>query len=152
MDVKLDSKLIFKLSVDCDPAMEIGKTDKGYFKVIPITGGTFEGDGLGDGIKGEVISGGADWNSKLGGDVVNNPRSSHVFAKYVIKTDDGTYIAIENEGFKGLKEGESTNIVTNPRFQVEAGKYEWLNYGVYVGSLAPREDKTGVEISIYKMM
>lgn len=152
MNVKLDAKLIFKLSVDCDPAMEIGKTDKGYFKAIPITGGTFEGDALGDGIRGEVVSGGADWNSKLGRDVINNPRASHIFAKYLIKTDDGTYIAVENEGFKGLEEGEVTKIATNPRFQVAEGKYEWLNYGVYVGSLEPRKDKTGVEISIYKMM
>ncbi len=146
MIVDLKAELVFELSVDCSEPLEIGKTDKGFLRVIPITGGTFKGKN----ISGKVIPGGADWNTQIVDDISGKTQASHVFAKYTIQTDDGIYISVENEGYKDWRE-EKRHIVTTPHFQVEKGKYEWLNYGVFVGSLSPREDKTGVEIKIYKM-
>ncbi|WP_434309147.1 DUF3237 domain-containing protein [Hominifimenecus sp. rT4P-3] len=151
MDVTLNAKLVFSLSVDCAPALEVGKNDEGCLFVIPITGGTFSGDGMGEGIRGKILPGGADWNTRYGVHAPEQVDASRVFAKYLIQTDDGVLIHVENEGFKSWKPGEQTKIVTNPRFQVQAGKYGWLNYGVYVGSLQGREDKSGVEINIYRM-
>lgn len=153
MDVQLGAKLIFKLSVDCDPGKEVGMLDGGFLTAIPITGGTFEGDGLnGEGIRGKVLCGGADWNTRFGPNPPEETEASHVFAKYLIQTDDGVLIHIENGGYKSWKPGAQTKIITTPHFQVQKdSKYAWLNYGVYVGTLESREDHTGVEIQIFRM-
>ncbi|MFQ9702835.1 MAG: hypothetical protein ACLR0U_12655 [Enterocloster clostridioformis] len=45
--------------------------------------------------------------------------------------------------------------VTTPRFFAPAGRYEWLNYGAYVGALFGRSVKDGVggvDIVIYRML
>lgn len=151
MKTILNADLIFSLSVDCAPAIEVGKSEKGCLFVIPIIGGTFQGDGLGEGIKGTVVPGGADWNTRFGENAPQEVSASHVKAEYLIKTDDGVFIRVQNEGFKSWKDGEQTEIVTSPKFQVEKGKYDYLNYGVYVGSLKGRDDKSGVEIQIFRL-
>lgn len=147
----LPARHVFSLSVDCAPALEIGKLDAGVLYIIPITGGRFAGDGMGEGIRGEILPGGADCNTRFGPHAPAKVEASHIMADYTIRTDDGVLIRVHNEGWKSWRPGQQTNIVTTPRFQVTGGKYEWLNYGVYVGTLVPREDQTGVELAIYRM-
>ena len=75
---------------------------------------------------------------------------AHVFAKYLLKTEDGEYIAIENEG--RINFNSSGFIKTTPRFQVSStGKYAWLNTGVYVASLDGGKEEGQVEITIYRL-
>lgn len=137
--MNLNAEMILKLHVQCEEVMEVRDDGSGYLRVIPIVGGTFEGK-----LRGEVVSGGADWNT------IKNNEICHVFAKYLLKTDDGEYIAIENEG-KLTKEDKS-HIKTSPRFQADTnGKYAWLNSGVYVGSLEPGSQKGQVELILYKL-
>lgn len=151
MKVQLNANLIFELSVDCSPPYELGKTNIGAMYVIPIMGGSFQGDGMGESIKGEILPLGADWNSRYGIDPINATEFSHVRAEYLLKTDDGIIIRVFNEGYKSWQPNTATEIVTVPRFQVGKGKYDWLNYGVYVGSLKARPNKSGVEIKIYRL-
>ncbi len=135
----LEAEMILKLYVQCESTMEVRNDGAGYLRVIPIVGGTFEGV-----IRGEVVSGGADWNTTRDNGV------AHVFAKYLLKTEDGEYIAIENEG--KIRFEEQSNIKTTPSFQTDtAGKYAWLNSGVYVGSLEAGKKENQVEITIYKL-
>ena len=61
-DVSLAAELILELDVEIAQPMIVGQTPKGYLKVIPITGGTFCGQEL----KGEIVPGGADWNTVMG--------------------------------------------------------------------------------------
>ena len=56
--------------------------------------------------------------------------SRTVFAKYLLQTDDGVYIAIENLGYKYVEQEKNSVIQTRPSFHAPRGKYEWLNYGV----------------------
>lgn len=148
MITKLDAELIMELKVDCPERLEVGANDYGYLRAIMISGGSFEGEKL----RGEVVPGGADWNMGFGGDSVDTVTSVEVFAKYLLKTDDGCYIAIENLGYKS-KVKENSVIATTPSFHAPRGKYEWLNYGVYVGTLEPStEGIRGVRIKIYKML
>jgi hypothetical protein len=115
-------------------------TQTGYLRVIPITGGSFSGPG----IKGTVIPGGADWNTMIG------EKTAHVFAKYVIQTDVGVLISVENEGTVDFT--QPAMICTTPRFQVQKdSKYAWLQNGVFVGSLVPAPDRSAVLIKIYKL-
>ena len=89
--------------------------------------------------------GSADWNTTYIDGV------AHVFAKYLLLTDDGEYTAIENEGFIDSK-SEAT-IRTKPTFVAnKEGKYKFLNHGVFVGSLCGAPDAEDmVDIVIYKM-
>ncbi len=135
----LEAELIMKLYVQCESTMEVRDDGSGYLRVIPIVGGSFEGK-----LNGVIVSGGADWNTTRENGV------AHVFAKYLLRTEDGEYIAIENEG--KIRFDEQSMIKTTPRFQADSsGKYAWMNYGVYVGSLDAGKKENQVEITIYRM-
>lgn len=151
MRVQLDAELVMELRADCpeEDRLTVGGNDWGYLKVIQIRGGYFEGEKL----RGRVVPGGADWNLGVGGSGGDTVRSRTVFAKYLLQTDDGVYIAIENLGYKHA-DGENPVIQTTPSFHAPRGKYEWLNYGVYVASLSGStvDGVRGVDIKIYKML
>lgn len=139
--MQLEAEQILCIHVTCDPEMEVKNDGSGYLRVIPITGGTFEGK-----ICGEVVSGGADWNTTRENGI------SHVFAKYLLKTEDGEYIAIENEGKIDFTSEKQDRIKTVPRFQADAkGRYAWLNTGVYVGALEGGSQPGRVEIAVYRL-
>ena len=76
-----------------------------------------------------------------------------VYARYLLQTDDGVFIEIQNSG-KRDKRGGQPYIVTTPRFFTPAGRYEWLNYGAYVGALSGsvKDGVGGVDIVIYRML
>lgn len=132
---------IMRLKVKIDPPRMVGPVASGSLQVIPILGGTVQGEK----INGTVVPGGADWNT------ARRDGLSHVFAKYLLVTDDGEYIAIENEGVIDFQSGSV--IKTRPTFQAsQAGRYAFLNEGVYVGSLeGDPETRDQVNIVIYKM-
>lgn len=137
--MNLTAEHIMTLHVECGESMEVENNVFGYLRVIPITGGTVEGK-----ISGKVIPGGADWNTSLecGG--------AHVCAKYLIKTTDGEYIDIQNEG--SIKFDSDSKIKTSPKFNADIhGKYAWLNYGVYVASLDSGDKEGQVKITVYKL-
>ena len=138
--MNLEAEEVLKLVVQCEKDMEVKNDGSGFLRVIPIVGGSFEGK-----IRGTVVSGGADWNT------TRENKIAHVFAKYLLKTEDGEYIAIENEG-KIDWNAEPGIIKTVPTFQADhMGKYAWLNSGVYVGKLEGGKEEWQVEITIYKL-
>ena len=138
----LETNLVLTLAIEVGEIQEVGKTPRGYLKVVPVKGGSF----FGVNIKGRVLPGGYDWNT-----VINND-TEHVLSRYILQTDDGVYISIENEGYLELKEEHSNRIKTVARFEVSEGKYHWLNSGVYVGSLETgKTGTTNVNIKIFKM-
>ena len=152
MKVQLDAELVMELRADCpeEDRLVVGGNDWGFLKVIQIKGGYFDGEKL----RGRVVPGGADWNMGVGGDTEESVHSRTVLAKYLLQTDDGVYIAIENLGYKYVEQEKNSVIQTRPAFHAPRGKYEWLNYGVYVGSLSGSTENgvRGVNIKIYKMM
>lgn len=137
---QLESEAILRLQVRCGDALEVGASPAGLLRVIPIIGGTFEGR-----LQGEVMPGGADWNTQQA------DGSAHVFAKYLLKTQNGAYISVENEGF--IPAGKpSAAIQTTPRFTAaQNGPYGWLNHGAYVGSLGPGQQPGTVAITVYRL-
>lgn len=139
--MELKAELVIELCVQCTADLEVGNGLDGVLRVIPIVSGSFRGK-----LSGKVVSGGADWNT------AKSEQFSHVFAKYLLQTDDGEYIAVENEGILDNFHTE-TVIKTVPKFTVnQAGRYGWLNYGVYVGSLEGGSEPGHVEIKIYRML
>jgi hypothetical protein len=138
MDIQ--AELVFEISCDIAKPLEIGRTSRGFLRVIPITGGTFKGK-----LSGTIVPGGADWNTML------DSGTAHVFAKYTLQTDDGEYISVQNEGYLSPDNAEAF-LKTTPQFQTNLdGKYAWLSQGIYSGSLRGREDGNGVNIQIFKL-
>jgi hypothetical protein len=132
---------VMRLTVIVAAPKVVGKTNGGFLQVIPIIGGFFMGKNL----NGTVVPGGADWNIALEGGI------THVFAKYLLETDDGEFIAIENKGY--INPNSDAKIKTIPTFQVNnEGRYRELNYGTYVGELISTPNTIdSVDIVVYKM-
>ena len=138
--MELTGEKVMSLTVTVGEAKRVGATPEGELTIIPITGGSFEGPG----IKGKVCPGGADWSTKISGEI------AHVFAKYWIETDDGEVISIENEGYINLKR-EDAQIRTTPKFLCDSGgKYAFLAMDTYAGELKGIS-KDCVEVTIYRI-
>ncbi len=81
---------LYYVEVEVDPMHTVGKTYEGLYRIIPITGGRFEGERM----TGTVRRIGADWNSMY----ANFPPNSHVTTRYVLETDDGALISLFTDG------------------------------------------------------
>jgi hypothetical protein len=144
----------FELLYECDatllPAQEFGKTVEGQRRIIPITGGTFRGPK----VRGEVVSGGWDWN------LSRSDGASTVEAAYYLKTDDGTLIRVVNKGVSSggptstdAASGESLFMFTHPSFEAPVGKYDWLNRSMCVGTLGARKGaRNAVLIRVFRLV
>lgn len=137
----ITSRHLMRIDVELGETLDIGPVPEGHRRVIPITGGTFEGARL----RGRVLPGGADWN------LVRPDGTVYLWARYTLQTDDGTLIMITNDGLQpGSPEvmarilaGQPIDMAnwyakTRPSFEVTAGKYDFLNSRVFVGSLTPK--------------
>jgi hypothetical protein len=148
-------KEVFKGWVDIAPPVIVGKVPEGIRRVIPITGGRFEGPNL----VAKVLPIGADWN------IVRPDGMGFLSARYMIETDDGVVVSVLNEGWfrandsevQKLVEGESANRDTwyaklHPRFEAPEGKYEWLNRSTFVCELHAPEGPDLVSMTFYELV
>jgi hypothetical protein len=113
----------------------IGQTPVGFKRMVPITGGHFTGPRL----TGTGVPGGADWQYQ---------RADGVWvleAIYLLRTDDGVTIQVRNRGLRHgppavmqrLAAGDPVDpseyyFRAMPSFDAPAGRYEWLNRGMFV--------------------
>lgn len=136
------TELAAELFVTISPAVTVGPSDQGTRRFIPITGGRF----MGNGIKGEVMAGGADWQLSRADGV------TEVNALYSIKTDDGAVIVVDNRGIIVPGNGGIGYARTNPQFHAPQGKYEWLNKTLFVGTITPATQGGAVIIRVFKVL
>lgn len=140
---------VFRATVLIGAPIELGLIDGVHKRVIPITGGRFGGPRL----SGEVLPGGADWQS------VRADGSAEIYARYTLQTTDGTVITIENPGVRRgpaavlarLAAGEEVDPTlyyfrTTPRFTVRDGPHRWLAESVFVANAARYRDHVVVEV------
>jgi len=127
----------------------VGESKRGTRRVIPITGGTFEGPK----IKGVVLPGGEDWQ------LVRPDGDTELNARYLLKTDDGVVIQVINKVLMHTpKPGEGGQPYTRSVIDLEApvdSKYDYLNHAIYIGtlnmSMSPGEGPA-VVIGVYKVL
>ena len=117
----LHDELVFTLEVEVGEVLEVGRTSTGFRRVIPILGGTVSG-----GLQGEVLPGGADWNTTRPDGTV------HLWARYEFRTADGAVVSVVNEAVHGP---DASPILTRPTFEVGEGGPAWLAAGYFVGVL-----------------
>jgi hypothetical protein len=134
----------FEETVTLGKVVEVGKTVRGQRRIVPITGGHFEGPQ----IKGEVMPGGWDWQ------LTRSDGCTDVKADYFLKTDDGAVINVVNTGeiCPGEK-GAPAPVRTFPVFEPPLGKYDWLGRQAFVGTLgmAPKSAGPAVLIRFYRV-
>jgi len=135
-------ELVFELDGVLEPTVVVGETPHGTRRMVPIRSGTIEGAT----IRGKVLPGGADWQV-LRGDGV-----AELHALYLLETDDGVRIQVENHGLRHGPEAVMRRLAAGepvdpseyyfraaPRFSAPAGKYDWLNRNLFLctGTRAP---------------
>lgn len=126
--MKVSLEFCFNAYVKIAEGIEVGPVPNGFRKIVPIIGGTFEGEK----IKGVVVPGGADWQ------LIRADGSLEVEARYTIQTDDGVPIYVVNKGI--ICDSEDPSIAyarAIPSFEVAGEKYGWLTRSLFVSEITP---------------
>jgi hypothetical protein len=148
----MELEFVFELRVEVADIQFMGDTHRGNRRMIPITGGMFEGPA----IKGKIQAGGYDWQ------VIRTDGVAELDARYVLQTYDGALITIVNQGLrrgpaevmKRLSEGKEVDpseyyFRSIPVFETADPKYVWLTQSVFVATGIRKPDK--VLIQVYKV-
>jgi hypothetical protein len=139
--------------VELGKPIDVGDTPEGRRRLIPILGGRLYGPLL----KGRVLPGGADFQ------LVVSPTLVRLQARYVIETEQGELVYIENEGVRvaapevidRLNRGESVppELVytrTRPRFETAASSLLWLMTSSFVGTARRAPDH--VQVAFFRVL
>lgn len=145
-------KFVMHITAQIADPIELGEIHGAKRRVVPITGGSFEGPHL----RGKILPGGADWQMMRPDGVLV------VYARYTLQTDTGDLITVENRGFRHGKPDLAARIalgervppseyyfMTAPVFETTAPHLQWLTETVFVGP-AERE-KNRVIIAVWQV-
>lgn len=129
--------------------LDVGDTGAGTRKFIPIIEGEFSGPKL----SGSILPGGAD------SQFIKTNCIAELDARYVLKTDDGALIYVQNRGIrvadeevlKKLAHGEKVNagayyFRTAPVFETSDGKYKWLMQSLFIAKCIRNPDNVVIEV------
>jgi hypothetical protein len=129
-------ELAMVVTANIGDVISLGTSPLGERRIIPITGGKFEGPTL----KGIIMPGGEDAQFDRADGVT-------VFeARYWLKTDDGAVIKVVNRALRS-----KTYLRTQPQFEAPSGAHDWLNRAIFVGTLAAGAPKQ-VVLRYYKVV
>ena len=128
---------LFVMRLDVKPIVVVGQTPGPFRRVGIVPSGTFSGDRL----SGTVLDGGSDWQT------VRNDGSTTLDVRLLLKTDDDVTIAMSYRGVRHgpaelIQQLESGQVIDPssyyfriaPIFEAPAGRYEWLNRIIAVGT------------------
>lgn len=137
---KPEFQLVTRLFADLEGTrLNLGKiSDAGVRRIVPITGGHFDGPML----KGEILNLGADWQ-------IANADGTLILieARYVLKTEDGALINVTTKGVKAtspevLEESKKGPVHPSKYFfkqyltlETSHPKYAWVNNALFIGSI-----------------
>jgi hypothetical protein len=108
------------LRLETSPWQEFGSTPQGALTIVPVIGGSFEGDRL----RGKVLAGGGDWI------MADANGTFSLDLRITLETDDGALIHMT---FGGLRNDANHYLRTTPRFETAAPQYAFLNRLLAVG-------------------
>jgi len=152
--MELSTEFLLEVKASVAVAYEVGETPYGRRRVIPITGGTFEGPRL----SGNVVPGGADWQ------VVRSDGVFELMALYELETADGVLVHVTSRGLRHgppevlerLARGEDDvdpslyYFRSHVTLEAPAGSYDWLNRSLYVAAGA--RHSRGVQLRFYRVL
>jgi len=147
MPAGLEFELRIRLQIGAP--LDQGVWDGQRRRIMPITGGTFDGPRF----SGTILPGGADWQSVRVTDGV-----ARIDARYTLQHEDGTLVSVVDRGVRRkplevmarLAAGEAVEpslyyFRTTPRFQVQDGPHQWLADNVFIGRGTRRPDGVDLE-------
>ena len=127
----------FELRATVGAPLEVGAVAQGRRRIVPITGGTFEGPML----RGKVMPGGADWQ------IIRGDGFTELDTRYTLETDKKQIVYVQNAGIrhaapdvmKRLLAGELVDPAlvyfrTVPKFETASPELQWLTRAIFVGT------------------
>jgi Protein of unknown function (DUF3237) len=133
----VQTRPLFVMRLDVKPIVVVGATPGAFRRVGIVPSGTFDGERL----SGKVLDGGSDWQT------VRGDGSTTLDVRLLLQTDDGTTLTVSYRGIRHgppdviqrLEKGEivdpsSYYFRISPVFEAPAGRYEWLNRIIAIGT------------------
>ena len=117
-DIGLSAEFLMDMQLDVADAQDLGTR-----RIVPVTGGTFEGPRL----RGTALNGGGDWI------IQRSDGASELNVRATLQTDDDELIYVWYRGIIYRPEGGETYWRTTPVFETGSEKYAWLTRIVSVG-------------------
>ena len=152
-DSIIKTEFAFKAEITLDKVLELGTTQHGNRRIIPITGGSFEGPQ----IKGTVVPGGADWQ------IIRSDGVAELEARYTLRSNDNVLIYVLNRGYRHgppgvmqrLAKGEPVDpkeyyFRGTPVFETSSENYKWLTRYIFIVTGERRADR--VILDFYKLL
>jgi hypothetical protein len=137
------TEFVYEAIADLAPALDLGQGPVGERRMVPISGGTFEGPGL----RGKVLAGGADRQ------LLRRDGVRQLDALYELQTDDGAILTVHNQVMSRTDAEGRPYRFSHINITAPQGKYGWLNQFVYVGTLHSLQPaRLGVVIRVYKLV
>ncbi len=135
---------VFEARVKVGEAVVVGS-----HRMIPITGGTFEGPQL----RGVVMPGGADWQC------VRADGTLELEARYALQTEAGERIAVVNRGLRVMEPEVAERIARGecvspgeyyfraaPTFQVDSANLEWMTRRLFISTGERQRDLVVIRV------
>ena len=139
------------LSVQVAQPQEIGAAVYGVRRVIPIVGGSVQGEGW----AGRVLPGGADFQ------LIVHPGYVELDARYVIEADGGDLVFVRNQAVRSgppalmqqIARGEPVDPAQIyfrclPRFETASPALAWINERLFVGAGARLPDSVAMRFFV----
>jgi Protein of unknown function (DUF3237) len=128
---------IYRLEATLGTPLELGDDRQGHRRIVPLTGGTFEGPQL----RGTLLAAGsADWQ------VVLDDGTSLGDIRYTLQTDEGDLLSVRSRGVRHgapevlarIARGEQVapteyTFRTSTEIETASPRLDWLNKGVFIG-------------------
>jgi Protein of unknown function (DUF3237) len=137
-------RFVFELAVEVGTPLDLGQTQAGHRRIVPIAGGLVSGPRL----QGRVLPGGADWQ------ILHQNGSADLDARYTIQTNDGALVYVANRGVRHgpsevldrLNRGERVDpgsyyFRSVATFETSAADHTWLTRAIILGSGERYPDK-----------
>jgi uncharacterized protein DUF3237 len=138
------TEFVYEAVVEIAPTVPLGDSPLGERRIVPITGGVFEGPN----IRGKVLPGGADRQ------LIRKDGVRRLDALYEMQAEDGAILTVRNQvviapGAGGAPDYRfSTLEITAPE-----GPHAWLNRLVFVGTLhSLRPGRETVLVRVFKVV
>lgn len=144
---------LFRVFAEVGEVRSLGDAPGGERRVVPILGGSFSGEGL----AGEVVPGGADWQWRRADGTLD------IDAHYALRERGGAVIEVESRGLRAgppavldrLARGEAVDPAeyyfrTVLRFTTGDARLDWLNRTIGIASAARHARR--VELDVYRLL
>jgi hypothetical protein len=126
----------FEIAAEVQTPLDLGQTQAGHRRIIPIAGGIVSGPKL----EGRILAGGADWQ------IVRPDNTADLEARYTIQASDGSLIYAVNRGVRHgppevlarINRGERVDpgsyyFRSAASFETGASQHAWLTRAILVG-------------------